>query len=64
MVALFDGRPHWGKVCPLTASEASELYVDLPRFREICEAFDSAGVFRNEWVNRLLFAEEPAKTGQ
>jgi xylitol oxidase len=50
--------PIGGKVCPLTAGEASRLYDRLPEFREICDEYDPAGVFRNEWVNRVLFTEE------
>jgi hypothetical protein len=52
---LFDARPHWGKVCPLTSAEAAALYPALPKFREVCREFDSGGVFRNEWVERVLF---------
>jgi L-gulono-1,4-lactone dehydrogenase len=55
--ALVDGRPHWGKVCPLTADEASRLYPELLLFRELCERADPGGQFRNEWVSRTLFAD-------
>lgn len=57
MVALFEGRPHWGKLCPLTADEANQLYPSLVQFREICHQVDSQGHFRNEWLNQVLFAE-------
>lgn len=60
MVALFDARPHWGKVCPLSASEATRLYPGLPEFREICQAADPASVFRNDWINRTFFGAEIA----
>jgi L-gulono-1,4-lactone dehydrogenase len=55
--ALFGARPHWGKVCPLTAVEAARLYPGLPRFREICAQADPSGVFRNDWIARTLFAK-------
>lgn len=55
--SLFDGRPHWGKVCPLTAAEATRLYPQLPMFREICKRADPTGLFRNDWVSRTFFAE-------
>ncbi|HEX3600826.1 MAG TPA: D-arabinono-1,4-lactone oxidase [Lacipirellulaceae bacterium] len=51
----FGARPHWGKVCPLTPTEVARLYPSMPRFREICNGFDSRGMFRNEWVDRTLF---------
>lgn len=53
----FDGRPHWGKVCPLTAADVTRLYPRLPQFREICERAVPTGQFRNDWVSRTLFAE-------
>ncbi|MEX0641147.1 MAG: FAD-binding protein [Pirellulales bacterium] len=54
---LYGARPHWGKVCPLSAAEATRLYPQSPRFREICRQFDPRGVFRNTWLARTLFGE-------
>jgi L-gulono-1,4-lactone dehydrogenase len=54
---LCGARPHWGKVCPLTAAEAEVLYPALLKFREVCGEIDMGGVFRNEWVERVLFGE-------
>ena len=56
MGSLFDARCHWGKVCPHTAAEIERLYPHAPRFREICDRYDPAGVFRNEWIVGLLFS--------
>jgi FAD/FMN-containing dehydrogenase len=55
MGALFDARPHWGKVCPLSPADAARLYPQLPRFREICTSADPSGIFRNDWIARTLF---------
>jgi len=55
MALLFDGRPHWGKYCPLSDEEAARLYPQLPRFRELCDEVDSAGRFRNRWLNDVMF---------
>ncbi|MDA1013107.1 MAG: FAD-binding protein [Planctomycetota bacterium] len=55
MSVLFDGRPHWGKVCPLTAMDADRLYQELSRFREICRTFDPSGRFRNDWLDDVVF---------
>lgn len=52
---LFGARPHWGKVCPLTADEVERLYPALQTFRDECAKIDRAGVFRNEWVERVVF---------
>jgi FAD/FMN-containing dehydrogenase len=57
MVPLFGGRPHWGKYCPLTPEEAELVYPRLPEFREICQSRDPQKVFRNEWLDRVVFGE-------
>ena len=60
MGAMYDARPHWGKICPLSAAEVERLYPQLPRFREIVRGSDPEGVFRNDWLNRTLFADSTA----
>lgn len=61
VAALFDARPHWGKVCPLTPGEAQRLYPRLNEFRSICQVADPDGVFRNAWLEQLLFQTESQK---
>ena len=56
MAALFEGRPHWGKYCPIDPKTAASLYPHLSEFRDICSRIDPAGRFRNEWALRLLFS--------
>jgi hypothetical protein len=58
--ALIGARPHWGKVCPLTAAEAARLYPQLPQFREVCRQIDPRSAFRNAWLDRTLFSDTPA----
>ncbi len=55
LVALFDGRPHWGKYCPLTPQQVAEVYPHLSEFRAACESLDPQQVFRNDWINRTVF---------
>ena len=55
MAKLFDGRPHWGKHCPLDQELVGELYPNIDQFVEVCRQFDPEGVFRNQWANELLF---------
>ncbi len=57
MAALFDGRPHWGKYCPIDSKTVATLYPHLPEFCNVCSRIDPAGRFRNEWASRLLFSE-------
>jgi FAD/FMN-containing dehydrogenase len=54
MATLFDGRPHWGKVCPLDAAEIARLYPKLASFREICRRMDPRQRFASDWTARVL----------
>jgi FAD/FMN-containing dehydrogenase len=49
LAALCDGRPHWGKHCPLTAPQAAALYPRRAEFQRVASEFDPAGQFRNRW---------------
>ncbi|HEX4415557.1 MAG TPA: FAD-binding protein [Lacipirellulaceae bacterium] len=55
---LYGARPHWGKVCPISAEEAVALYPELATFRDVCRDIDPGGVFRGGWVGRVLFGVE------
>ncbi|MFO1066621.1 MAG: D-arabinono-1,4-lactone oxidase [Pirellulales bacterium] len=55
---LFDARPHWGKVCPLSGEVIERLYPRLAEFRQISGQFDPRGRFRNAWADRMLFNAE------
>ena len=49
----FGVRAHWGK---LSSAAAHQIETSkLERFRELCDAHDPNGVFRNEHVRRVLF---------
>jgi len=52
--ALFDARPHWGKVSPLTPSELARLYPGLCEFAAVRKQIDSTDAFGNEWVRSIL----------
>jgi L-gulono-1,4-lactone dehydrogenase len=54
MTALLDARLHWGKHFPLSVAEVERLYPDLERFRQLCQATDANGVFRNDYTRRVL----------
>jgi len=62
MAILFEARPHWGKYCPISGVEAERLYPELPQFRSVCRQYDARGVFRNDWVNQVLFSNEEPKS--
>jgi alditol oxidase len=55
-LAPFSPRPHWGKMFALTASELEARYERMPDFRRLAERLDRRGAFRNEFLNRSIFA--------
>jgi FAD/FMN-containing dehydrogenase len=55
LIALYGARLHWGKYFPVTYDEAvRDAYPGLARFRELCDRYDSQGVFRNPWTRATL----------
>ena len=57
---LFQARLHWGKYFPLVEAEVERLYPRLPEFRTLCERIDPNGVFRSEFMERILFQHRPS----
>lgn len=51
---LYGARPHWGKICPLSAEDVRRLYPNWEQFVEVCRGADPAGTFRGEWLKRLF----------
>lgn len=56
-LAPFSARPHWGKLFDTDPARLGELYPHLARFRALAERLDPAGKFRNDFVDRWIFAE-------
>jgi xylitol oxidase len=64
-LAPFDARPHWGKVYALgdggtgatDARSFDSLYPKLPQFRQLADALDPEGKFRNDYLQRTVFAD-------
>ncbi len=63
----FRARANWGKLAPLSlaAERIEELYAGEPggerpldQFRAMCMRHDPSGVFRNDHINRMLFAHD------
>ena len=54
-LALFDARPHWGKLFRADATTIAPLYERLGDFRALLERLDPRGAFRNDWLrDRVL----------
>ncbi len=51
------GRPHWGKLQYLTATQVTALYPELPTFEAIRREMDPAGMFVNGYLRELGFGE-------
>ena len=52
----FDARPHWGKLFTMSPARLHARYAKLPGFVELCDRYDPQGKFRNEFLNRNIFA--------
>jgi D-arabinono-1,4-lactone oxidase/FAD binding domain len=57
MTRLFDARLHWGKYFPLDRTDIESSYPNLPEFCASCRQVDPRGVFRNAFVERVLFGD-------
>jgi FAD/FMN-containing dehydrogenase len=49
-----NGRPHWGKMHWLSASEIQGLYPEWDRFQKIRKELDPNGIFMNDFVRKIL----------
>ncbi|MAN33540.1 MAG: FAD-linked oxidoreductase [Acidimicrobiaceae bacterium] len=50
----YGGRPHWGKMHYLKAAQLCERYPRWGEFQELRATLDPDGIFRNEYVDRVL----------
>jgi xylitol oxidase len=55
-LAPFDVRPHWGKLFTISPEKLRSSYQKLPDFIELCRRYDPKGKFRNDFLNRNIFA--------
>jgi xylitol oxidase len=52
----YAARPHWGKLFTLDADRIRARYERLPDFVRLAERLDPRGAFRNDYLDRLIFA--------
>ena len=50
----YDGRPHWGKRHYQTAAALAPRYPEWDRFQAVRARFDPAGLFANDYTDRVL----------
>jgi alditol oxidase len=54
-LAVFDARPHWGKLFTMPAERVSSLYERLPDFQRLLQSYDPHGKFRNAFLDTYIF---------
>jgi alditol oxidase len=55
-LAPFNARPHWGKLFTTSPTTLRSIYKKMPEFVELSRGYDPQGKFRNEFLNRNIFA--------
>jgi len=55
-LARFDTRPHWAKLFTVPAPRLKQLYVKMPDYEALAGEYDPKGKFRNEFLNKNVFA--------
>src|SRR4029450_5374078 len=51
-LAPYDPRPHWGKLCVLTAEDLARRFPRLPAFVGLTRTYDPTGTFSNPFLER------------
>jgi xylitol oxidase len=54
-LAVFDARPHWGKLFATPPAVLRSRYPRLPDFYDLVRHYDPAGTFTNAFLERHLF---------
>ena len=57
-LAPYEARPHWGKVFTTSPKVLRSLYERLPDSIELAKTYDPLGKFRNDFIDRVFFAED------
>lgn len=54
LMMRFDGRPHWGKLHFRDAASLRQTYPAYDDFIAVRDALDPSGLFRNDYLDRVL----------
>ena len=55
-LAPFQVKPHWGKLFALPPAVLRQRYKRMEDFKNLVSAYDPQGKFRNDFLNRHIFA--------
>ncbi|MBD3675986.1 MAG: FAD-binding protein [Planctomycetaceae bacterium] len=58
MARMYGARIHWGKWFPKEHVEVISNYPRLEEFRTVAQKYDPREVFRNEFIDRVIFDNE------
>ena len=53
-LAPLGARPHWGKLFTLSPAEVQASYPRLADFRQLLNAYDPDGKFRNGYLDEMF----------
>lgn len=53
-LAVFNARPHWGKLFTMPPALVQSLYPRLSDFRELLRRYDPSGKFRNAFLDTYV----------
>src|SRR5260221_12939904 len=54
-LAVFEARPHWGKLFTLSPKVLASRYEKLQEFKNIVATYDPHGKFRNDFLNATIY---------
>ncbi len=55
-LAPFNAKPHWGKLFTMPSARLNTLYTKMHDFRVLVNSMDPDGKFRNEFLDKNIFA--------
>jgi len=55
-LSAFNARPHWGKLFTMSATTLASRYEKLQEFKNMIAMYDPKGKFRNEFLNKTIYA--------
>src|SRR5260221_2852996 len=55
-LAVFEARPHWGKLFAMSPVELKSRYKRLPDFIQLSRKYDPRGKLRNAFLERNIFS--------
>ena len=55
-LAPYHPKPHWGKLFTMSPALLASKYEKLPAFRKLLKEYDPNGKFRNDFLDKYIYA--------